>query len=101
MDELKRRTRELVEKIREFNFKGILFVLCVFSLISAVLIVELSGVNALRHKQTPDLRPDDKIVTKEEACASLSKTTLLLRSSYDVVSQDAYNDFKIIPRYTL
>ena len=41
---------ELMRQLRNFGYKGTIFVLFVFMVISAVLLVELAGVNAI-HRQ--------------------------------------------------
>ena len=87
---------ELIRRFREFRFKGIIFVLFVFLFVSALLVIELSGVNAIRRAQTPDMLPSDKIVTKEEACLGLDVRALLLRNSNDVSSREAYDDFQVV-----
>ena len=87
---------ELISKIRNFGFKGILFVLFIFLVISAVLFIELSGVNAIRHNRYPELLPSDAIFTKEQACSTLQNKTLLIRNSDDYISNKAYEDFSVI-----
>ncbi len=87
---------ELINGIRKFSFKGILVILLVFSLISAVLLVELSGIRANRYDRKLELMPQDKIVTKDDACDSLDKNTLLLRHSGDASSCTAYEQFAVI-----
>ncbi len=87
---------ELINGIRKFSFKGILVILLVFSLISAVLLVELSGIRANRYDRKLELMPQDKIVTKDDACDSLDKNALLLHHSGDVSSCTAYEQFAVI-----
>lgn len=84
---------ELIRRVREFSFKRIFFVLFIFVVISAILLVELSGVNAIRHQRQLDLLPQNKIYTKAEACGLLSEDTLLLRNSDDDASCLAYGEF--------
>ena len=86
----------LMRSIREFNFKGILIILLIFLLISAILFIELSGVNALRHQRLLELLPDDKIVTKAQATGTLEKNTLLLRDGGNISSNLAYEQFVYI-----
>lgn len=86
----------LINGIRRFSFKGILVILLIFSLISAVLFVELSGIRAKRYTAALELMPQDKIVTKDEALASLDKKALLLHSSKDTTSCIAYEQFAVI-----
>ena len=85
-----------MRQIREFNFKGIVFILFIFLVIAVILFVELSGVNALLYHRQLELLPDDAIVTKAEALQSLEKSTLLLRDSGNVSSNIAYEDFVCI-----
>lgn len=87
---------KLINGIRKFNFKGILVILLVFSLISAVLLVELSGIRANRYDRRLELMPQDKIVTKDDACDSLDKNVLLLHHSGDASSCTAYEQFAVI-----
>ena len=86
----------LMRPIREFKFKGIIFILVVFLLISLILFIELSGVNALRYQRQLELLPDDAIVTKAEATSTLEKSTLLLHDSGNVSSSLAYEQFLCI-----
>ncbi len=87
---------KMINSIRKFSFKGILVILLVFSLIAAILFVELSGIQVNRYEKSLALLPQDKIITKEEALASLAKHTLLLHNSADVSSQTALEQFAVI-----
>lgn len=87
---------ELIRSIRKFNFKGILVILLVFAVISAILFIELSGINANRYNKQIELLPKEKVVTIEQACSSLSKDTLLLWDSSNVSSVAAYEQFSVI-----
>ena len=87
---------ELMEKIRSFSFKGIFFVLFIFLVIAAVLVVELSGVNAILHNRYPELVPVNMTFTKSEVCATLPEDVLLLRDSSDEISSSAYAEFSVI-----
>lgn len=86
----------LMRQIREFKFKGLVFVLGVFLLISVILFIELSGVNALRYQRQLELLPDDAIVTKANATSTLEKNTLLLHDSGNISSRLAYEQFVCI-----
>ncbi len=86
----------LMRQIREFKFNGIVFILFVFLLIATILFVELSGVNALLHQRELELLPNDAIVTKTAANATLEKSTLLLRDSGSISSNLAYEQFVCI-----
>lgn len=86
----------LIKSIRTFSFKGILVILLVFALISAILLVELSGIRANRYDKSLELLPKDKIITKDAALASLDKSTLLLHNSEDEASCIAYEQFAVM-----
>ena len=87
---------KLIRDIRNFSFKGILVILLVFAFISAILFLELSGIHANRYKRQLELLPEDRIITKEQACASLLKDTLLLWNSSDIASASAYEQFRVM-----
>lgn len=80
-------------KIDTFHFKGILAIVLVFALITVILFVELSGVKSYYAPKSLELLASGEFITKEQACASLEKNTLLLYSSKDPVSRDAYIQF--------
>jgi len=86
----------LINSIRRFSFKGILIILLVFSLISMILFVELSGIRANRYARSLELLPQNKIVTKDEALAALRKDTLLLYNSKNASSCIAIEQFEIM-----
>ena len=86
----------LIRQIQNFNFKGILFILFLFLLVATILFIELSGVNALLSQRQLDLLPNDRIVLKDDANASLPKKTLLLRDSSETNSNLAYEQFYYI-----
>lgn len=86
----------LIRQIREFKFKGIIFILGIFLLISLILFIELTGVNALRYWRQLELLPDHAIVTKTEATNTLEKTTLLLHDNGNLASRSAYEQFVYI-----
>ena len=86
----------LMQQIRAFKFKGVLFILVIFLLISVILLIELSGVNALRYQRRLELLPNDAIVTKAKANEALEKNTLLLRDSGNISSALAYEQFVYI-----
>ena len=87
---------ELTRRIRKFSFKGILVILLVFAVISAILFVELSGIRANRYETRLELLPQDKVITKEKVCAALPQNTLLLRDSRELSSNIAYEQFCVI-----
>ena len=81
---------ELIRKIRDFRFKGIIFVLLAFTAIAVMLFVELMGVHANRYQRKPELLPDGKTLTKAEVCATLPVKCLLIRDSGEDASLIAY-----------
>lgn len=85
-----------MRRIREFKFKDIIVILFVFMIISVILFIELSGVNALRYQRELELLPEDAIVTKAMANESLEKNALVLRDSGNVSSNLAYEQFVFI-----
>ena len=87
---------QLIRKIHNFNFKGILVILLVFVLISVVLFTELSGVQANRNHRLLELLPDEWIKTKSEVCDGLPITALLVRDSENPTSNQAYEQFRVI-----
>ncbi len=87
---------ELKAKLNAFRFKGILVIVLVFALIAAILFIELSGVQFRYAQKSLDLLPSEKIVTKTQSCAALDKNTLLLYSSEDKASSEAYMQFEVI-----
>ncbi len=87
---------EMIRRVRRFNFKGILVILLVFTVIAAILFVELSGIHANRYKRQPELLRSEQILTKEEVCAALPKDTLLLRDRRDISSSIAYEQFAVM-----
>ena len=86
----------LKAKFQNFRFKGTLMIVLIFALIAAILFIELSGVrfNYVQKKLT--LLSEEKIVTKAQACSALVKDTLLVYSSDDKASLNAFDQFKII-----
>ncbi len=87
---------ELIRRIRNFSFRGILVILIVFSVITAILLVELSGIQVNRYERRLDLLSEELTVTKEEAWAELPVKTLLLRDSGEITSRMAYDQFSVI-----
>ena len=68
----------------------------VFALIAAILFIELSGVRFRYAQNSLSLLSKEKIVTKAQAVNSLDKDTLLLYSSKDDTSLQAYEQFDVI-----
>ncbi len=87
---------ELKAKLNAFRFKGILVIVLVFALIAAILFIELSGVQFRYAQKSLDLLPAENIVTKAQSCAALDKNTLLLYSSEDKASREAFVQFEVI-----
>jgi len=87
---------KLTRSIRNFSFKGILVILLVFAIMSAILFIELSGIHANRYSRLLDLLPEEKVLSNEQAAARLPKDTLLLWDSSDAASAIAYEQFRII-----
>ena len=83
---------ELTSRMGKFRFKGIVVILLVFLAMAVILFIELSGVHAIRHRNRPDLLPDEKTFTKAEVCATLEKKALLLYDSGEISSSEAYNE---------
>ncbi len=86
----------MMRKIQNFSYKGVLVIVFIFLIVSIVLLIELSGVNAIRHQRNPLLMPDDATLTKAEVCDALPKNTLLLRDSSNSTSTTAYEEFVCI-----
>ena len=86
----------LKEKFSNFRFKGTLVIALVFALIAAILLLELSGVQANYNQSMLEMLSKDKIVTKAAACQILKQDTLLLYSTADAASKDAYEQFAVI-----
>ena len=86
----------LKAKWNHFRFKGILAIALVFTLIAAVLLVELSGVRFRYTQKSLDLLSTEQVVTKTQASKSLDKDTLVLYSKKDNVSIMAYQQFSVI-----
>ncbi len=87
---------KLIAKFRNFRFKGTLTIVIVFALIAAILLVELSGVKFNYTQKELSLLPKEKIVTKAEACSMVKQDTLLLYSSSDKASMNAFEQFEVI-----
>ncbi len=86
----------LKSKINAFSFKGVLAIVLIFALIATVLMIELSGVRANYTLKSLELLSKDKIVTKAQAYAALEKDTLVLYSSDDKSSMQAYEQFEVL-----
>lgn len=87
---------ELREKFLNFRYKGIIAVVLVFAMISAILFLERSGIRFNYEKRRLDLLPADRVVTKAEASAALEKNTLVLYDSSREACTLAYRQFEVI-----
>jgi len=86
----------LKAKIQNFRFKGTLMIVLVFALIAIILFIELSGVRYRYAQKELTLLPKEKIVTKTVALNNIKKDTLLLYSSNDKASLNAFAQFKVV-----
>ncbi len=86
----------LKAKIQNFRFKGTLMIVLVFALIATILFIELSGVRFNYAQKKLDLLSKEKIVTKSQACSTLKKDTLILYSSSDKTSINAFEQFEVV-----
>ena len=86
----------LKAKFQNFRFKGTLMIVLIFALIAAILFIELSGVRFNYAQKKLALLSEEKIVTKSEACNSVKQDTLLIYSSNDDASLNAFEQFKVI-----
>lgn len=87
---------KLKAKIENFRFKGTLMIALVFALIAAILFVELSGVQVNFTQKQLEMLPKEQVVTKTAAYNALKQETLLLYSTADKASSDAYGQFEVI-----
>ncbi len=86
----------IINKIKNFRYKGILAIVLVFALMAAILFVELSGVQFNYTEKSLEFLPDNKIVTKEAACSTLEKNTLVLWNSKSEEAEDVFKSFTVI-----
>ena len=86
----------LKSKLSTFSFKGILAIVLGFAIISTVLFVELTGVQFRYAQKSLELLKTENIVTKAQACSKLDTTTLVLYSSDDSASIEAFEQFEVI-----
>lgn len=87
---------KLIRSLRNFSFKGIIVILFVFVVISTILLVELRGIDANRFEHQLELLPSEKLLTLDEVCDSLPKSTLLLWDSCESSSSQAYEQFSVM-----
>lgn len=88
--------RILKQKYLCFRYKGIIVITLVFALISAILFLERSGIQFNYEKRVLDFLPENKIVTKAQACKSIKKNTLVLYDSTKSDCVTAYEQFNVI-----
>ncbi len=84
------------EKLKNFRFKGILVIAVIYAVIAAILLIELSGVKFNFTQKKLDLLAKEDIVTKTVAYNSQKQDTLLLYSTKDEASEDAFEQFEVI-----
>ena len=87
---------KLKAKIENFRFKGTVMIALIFALIAAILLVELSGVQANFTQKQMELLPKEKVITKTAAYNALKQETLMLYSTADKASESAYEQFRVI-----
>ncbi len=86
----------LKAKFDLFRFKGILVITVIFAFISAILFIELSGVQIQYNQTELAMLSKEQIVTKAQACSQIEKDTIVLYSSEDEESAEAYGQFAVI-----
>ena len=86
----------LKAKLQNFRFKGTLMIVLVFALIATILFIELSGVRYRYAQKELTLLPKEKIVTKTEALSAVKKDTLVIYSTADKASSEAYPQFEVM-----
>ncbi len=87
---------ELKTRFLKFRFSGMIVVMLVFALISAILFLERSGISYHYNKPSLGFLPEENIVTKAEALAPLSKNTVVLWDSTQADSVQAMEDILVI-----
>ena len=86
----------LKAKLQNFRFKGTLMIVLVFALIATILFIELSGVRYRYAQKELTLLPKEKIVTKTEALSAVKKEILVIYSTADKASSEAYPQFEVM-----
>ena len=86
----------LKAKLQNFRFKGTLMIVLVFALIATILFIELSGVRYRYAQKEITLLPEEKIVTKTEALSAVKKEILVIYSTADKASSEAYPQFEVM-----
>ena len=71
-------------------------IVLVFALIATILFIELSGVRYRYAQKELTLLPKEKIVTKTEALSAVKKDTLVIYSTADKASSEAYPQFEVM-----
>ena len=85
---------ELKTRFLKFRFSGMIVVMLVFALISAILFLERSGISYNYNKPSLGFLPEENIVTKAEALAPLSKNTVVLWDSAQADSAAAMDEIE-------
>ena len=85
-----------IKKIKNFQFKGILVILCCFLFIGAILFAERSGLSYRESAKNLSYLNTDKLVTKKEAVKDLKSTCLVLMDTNQENSTMAWTQFEQI-----
>ena len=85
-----------LEKIRNFQFKGILLILGCFLLIGAVLFAERSGISYQESTRQSSYIEKNQVITEKAAVKELAKTCLVLTDSSQPDSVLAWEQFEQI-----
>ena len=85
-----------IKKIKNFQFKGILVILCCFLFIGAILFAERSGLSYRESAKPLSYLDTDKLVTKKEAVKDLKSTCLVLMDTNQENSTMAWTQFEQI-----
>ena len=85
-----------LEKIRNFQFKGILLILGCFLLIGAVLFAERSGISCQESTRQSSYIEKNQVITEKAAVKELAKTCLVLTDSSQPDSVLAWEQFEQI-----
>lgn len=86
----------MIAKIKNFRYYGIIGVLCVFLIITAILALERAGVQVDNiEKKSPYLDRED-VIRLEDAMVDQKPTCLVLTDLGRVDSSEAYENFSVI-----
>lgn len=87
---------EIIGKIKNFRYKGILVITLIFAVVAGIIFIELSGIRFNYGGANLDLLSADKVVTKTAALAQTDKNTLMLFDSKSNASANAQEQFEVI-----